>query len=209
MVSVAIIDASPVVTLGLPTLLVPFWITVGAATNLLSDRALDGMDGIDAIVVDPVGMSGLRTVDRIMKRHSSVPVLVYTASPSQPVTLSMLRSGVIGVVDKNDPIDEIVSAICLACKGKRYVSKAQADFMADLVCSGKSNPNELSAREAEVATLARSGLATKEIASKLGLSYKTVASQKSSIRRKLGLKNNRMIDFLGDSYFEEAGDAAA
>uniref|UniRef100_UPI00263765D4 response regulator transcription factor n=1 Tax=Ferrovum sp. TaxID=2609467 RepID=UPI00263765D4 len=68
---------------------------------------------------------------------------------------------------------------------------------------------ELSAREAEVATLARSGLATKEIASKLGLSYKTVASQKSSIRRKLGLKNNRMIDFLGDSYFEEAGDAAA
>ena len=206
MVSVALVDSSPVVTLGLPTLLAPFGVAVGVASNSLPDQAL-GV--VDVVVVDPVGMRGFRTIDQIMKRYSSVPVLVYTADPSQPMTVSMLRSGVIGVVDKNDPIDEIVSAICLACKGKRYVSKAQADFMADLVCSGKSNPNELSAREAEVATLARSGLATKEIASKLGLSYKTVASQKSSIRRKLGLKNNRMIDFLGDSYFDEAGDAAA
>ncbi|WP_297501256.1 response regulator transcription factor, partial [Ferrovum sp.] len=175
MVSVALVDSSPVVTLGLPTLLAPFGVAVGVASNSLPDQAL-GV--VDVVVVDPVGMRGFRTIDQIMKRYSSVPVLVYTADPSQPMTVSMLRSGVIGVVDKNDPIDEIVSAICLACKGKRYVSKAQADFMADLVCSGKSNPNELSAREAEVATLARSGLATKEIASKLGLSYKTVASQK-------------------------------
>ncbi len=205
MVSVAIIDASPIATLGLPTLLVQFGIDVGMATNSLCGLTLIG---VDVIVVDPVGMSGFRTIDRIMKHHPSVPVLVYTASPSQPVTLSMLRSGVIGVVDKNDPIDEIVSAIRLAAKGKRYVSRAQADFMADLVCSSKTSQNELSAREAEVATLARSGLATKEIASKLGLSYKTIASQKSSIRRKLGLKNNRMIDFLGDLYFEDADDAA-
>jgi DNA-binding NarL/FixJ family response regulator len=194
MISIAIIDASPIVTMGLPTLLGPFGITVGIATD--SPSSVLTLYGVDVIVADPVGLSGVRTIDRIMKHYPSVPVLVYTASSSQPMILSMLRSGVAGVVDKNDPIDEIVSAIRLAARGKRYVSKSQADFMADLVCSSKTNPNELSAREAEVASLARSGLSTKEIADRFGLSYKTIASQKNSIRRKLGLKNNRQIDFL-------------
>ncbi len=193
MAGIAIIDASPIVTMGLPTLLGPFGITVGIATD--SPSSVLALDGVNVIVADPVGLNGFRTIDRIMKHYPSVPVLVYTASPSQPMTLSMLRSGVIGVVDKNDPIGEIVSAIRLAANGKRYISPSQAEFMADFVCNGKKY-DDLSARETEVASLARSGLSTKEIADRFGLSYKTIASQKNSIRRKLGLKNNRQIDFL-------------
>jgi DNA-binding NarL/FixJ family response regulator len=105
-----------------------------------------------------------------------------------------LRAGARAYLMKQESAEKIVEAIRRVLSGEIYVSAKVADQVLHQIVSGASassqNPIErLSDRELEVIQLIGKGLSTREIASNLNLSVKTIESHRAHIKEKLSLRN--------------------
>ena len=88
--------------------------------------------------------------------------------------------------------DVLVTAVQRVLAGRRYISPALAEHLADAL-AGETNAashETLSNRELLVLRLIASGKTIKEISSDLSLSVKTVATYRSRIAEKMGLSTN-------------------
>ena len=91
---------------------------------------------------------------------------------------------------KNEAMDDLVAAIEAVLRGERYVSPAaRSAAPAGAQRSVEVDKGALSDREREVLRLLATGLRTKEIAERLGISAKTVETYRSRIMVKLGIDN--------------------
>ena len=101
----------------------------------------------------------------------------------QTCALPILQAGARGYVLKDSPAAEIIGAIRTVHGGGTYLSPAiaQALFRAPV-----ARP-VLSDREREILAFLGQGQSSKQIASALDLSVRTVESHRQSIRRKLNL----------------------
>lgn len=136
------------------------------------------------------GADGIQFVSRV---HEQTP------APRQPpacVMLSMhtgegyvrraLEAGALGFVVKDAEPRELLAAATAALAGQTYVSPVLAAGV--LGRGGRPAPETvLSPRQLEVFRLAASGLSTKLIARKLGLSVRTVDAHRREIAFKLDL----------------------
>jgi DNA-binding NarL/FixJ family response regulator len=99
-----------------------------------------------------------------------------------------LRFGVKGYVLKNQAANDLVQAIREVCRGQVYlspgVSRAVVDAYADP--AGASDAL-LSLRERQVLQLIAEGKTTKQIATLLGVSAKTVESHRTNLMHKLDI----------------------
>ena len=85
------------------------------------------------------------------------------------------------------------SAIDAVCQGKSYLSPAVTHSMLESITANEDRPRQsagfasLTSREREVLQRVAEGLASKEIASALHISPRTVESHRGSLMRKLGV----------------------
>lgn len=93
---------------------------------------------------------------------------------------------------KDSAPEELVTAIRVVAKGRKYVSPALAEILAfNLDIDSKKELHELlSDREYEVLCMIASGKLVSDIAETLSLSVKTVSTYRSRILEKMQLKNN-------------------
>ena len=106
----------------------------------------------------------------------------------------VLRAGAIGYVMKRETAKVIVAAIRQVLNSEPYLSSDVQSLFAQRFISGRetgaASPIEtLSDRELEVFRLLGQGLPTRQIASSIGLSMKTVHSYYARMREKLQLGN--------------------
>jgi DNA-binding NarL/FixJ family response regulator len=145
----------------------------------------------DLLVLDAKlpGLNGVELLRRIAKSLPSMRVLVFSGQENAVVVRQMLDAGAHGFVEKTAGFAEFKRGLITISQGGTYFGPAIANLLpiaAGNPDSGDS-PDLLTSREREVMQLVAEGHSTKGIASKLGISAKTVDNHRTNLMRKLDI----------------------
>ena len=148
----------------------------------------------DLVLID-VGMpqrGGMEALREIHARYPQMPLLVLSQHDEDQYAVRALRAGALGYVTKQMAPEQLISATQLALSGRRYVSPALAEKLAERVSTDWGRPlhESLSDREFQILGLLASGKRSKEIAAELCLSEKTISTYRTQILAKMGLKTS-------------------
>ena len=127
-------------------------------------------------------MSGLALQARLNDLGSRLPIVFITGHADVPTAVSALRAGALSFVTKPYREQELLDSIneALARDAARHNAAVRdTRFAATL--------ETLTEREREVMDLAVTGLPSKEIAQRLGISHRTVELHRSRVLEKLGV----------------------
>jgi two-component system invasion response regulator UvrY len=135
------------------------------------------------------GRGGLDVMKQVKDLSPATAILVYTVHPDDEFGLRALRAGADGYVTKDRPVEDLLKAIIRVAEGKRYISEALAQRMANMVINpATALPHEsLSDRELQILQLLGTGLTPSVIAARLNLSIKTVSTYRTRLLGKLDL----------------------
>jgi two-component system, NarL family, invasion response regulator UvrY len=138
------------------------------------------------------GRGGIQILKEIRSFDPEMQVIILTAFPETEYGAQAMEAGAAGFINKANVKRELPGAIRMVMEGRRFVSAKLAEALADYLGRGElAEPHvKLSARELEVTQLIATGLETIEIAQKLGLSDKTIATYRARVYEKLNVKNN-------------------
>ena len=179
---VGIIEDHESVTLGVRTALSqePSCEYVGAAATV--PEWLEKGVTADVVVLDLSLSDGSDPEQNVRTlRAAGTRVLVFTAGDDSHAIRSAARGGVLGVVLKTAPVDELVAAVCAAGEGDPVPT---ATWAAALDADPGLDSAALSPREAQVLALYAAGEKTVRVARELGISEHTVIEHLRSIRAK-------------------------
>jgi DNA-binding NarL/FixJ family response regulator len=155
----------------------------------------------DVVIVD-IGMphlNGLDTTRQLLQHDPQFKIIVLTITDSDQVIREALNAGARGFVLKSDAARDLVSAVEALQSNRMFFTPRVNDLvMAGFLDKGHAIPRNappdlptLTAREREVTQLLAEGKSSKEVASLLHLSTKTVETHRSNIMRKLSLHSIR------------------
>ena len=133
-------------------------------------------------------LNGLETARRLRETLPQTKIVLLTMHTEEPYVLEALQAGAVGYVLKTQAAGDIVQAIRDALQGAVYLSSRVAHTVVQAYLTRSSlSPDPLTSREREIVQRIAEGQTTKEIASALGLSVKTVESHRNSLMRKLDI----------------------
>lgn len=110
--------------------------------------------------------------------------------------------GVDGYLTKTSTLEEMKEAINCVIEGKEYRCKDVEDILSDELTEevDLSKKNPLTKKEKQVAYWVYRGLSAKDIAEKLGISFKTVEVHRHHIYQKLGIqKSAKLMLYVQDN----------
>ena len=138
------------------------------------------------------GRSGLDVVRDIKQNFPKLPVLIVSSHPEEQYAIRVLKAGGAGYLNKKVASDEIVKAVQRVLHGRKYISAAIAEKMADELDHNFNKPPHemLSDREFHVFGLIAEGKAVSEIAESLSLSVTTVSTYRARVLTKMNMKTN-------------------
>ena len=166
-------------------------------------EVIGAIDGITALTHAPpttppelvildVGIpdyEGSKTIAALRERWPGARVMVLTFRRDDVSVRAALRAGVDAYLLKSDTRDDLVRALDSLQEGNRYVSPAVAErSLQEAQVARAAQLDALSDRERLVMTRIAQGRRTREIATELSLSPKTIEKYRSNLMRKLGLK---------------------
>jgi two-component system invasion response regulator UvrY len=158
----------------------------------------------DLILLD-IQMPNTDTLGLMEFIHITYPaakVLMFSMSAENIYAKRFMKAGAYGFISKEAPLEEITKAIMLILSGKKYISEALVQKLAEDSFSGKpANPfNELSPREFEIVTLLLEGKTVTEISQILNIQISTVGTHKARLFEKLGVQNILQLKELANTY---------
>ncbi len=150
------------------------------------------------------GCSGLDILRDIRARRAATPkVIILTASldPSQLAVAIQLETD--GLVLKEAVADRVIKCVVAVAAGEQWIDndalkRGMGALARRETLAASTRP--LSAREAEVARMAASGLRNKDIATALGLSQSTVKMHLGSIFEKLNVETRAQLAAMGRDF---------
>jgi DNA-binding NarL/FixJ family response regulator len=153
------------------------------------------------------GQSGIELIKDIKVRYPRLLVLVHSMHDELIHAERALRAGAKGYIGKKEPPQKLLQAIREVLQGEIFLSPSMTRQIlhglgADQRDRTTSQFRDLSDREFEVFELTGQGLGTKEIASALHLSEKTVQAHRDHIRQKLDLPDGRGLTRLATRWIE-------
>jgi DNA-binding NarL/FixJ family response regulator len=139
------------------------------------------------------GLHGLEVIRGLREKLPDIRILVLTGSTDGELPGRFISLGVQGYVDKTKPLNYLVQAVREVAAGGIYFA-AKTKIMPRKSPPASPPPvlpgtDPLSAREIEVAMLVASGQSSKEIASQLNLSVRTVEKHRANIMDKIGVRD--------------------
>jgi len=136
--------------------------------------------------------SGIEALQYIKKDNPHLSVLMLSMHREDQYALRALKAGASGYLCKQSASDELVDAVHMVAKGKKYISAAVGEILANQVTGESDKPlhETLSNREYETLLLIASGQSVSEIAEKLSLSVKTISMYRTRLLEKMQLKHN-------------------
>jgi DNA-binding NarL/FixJ family response regulator len=160
-------------------------------------EALRGVSGLrpDVVILDfsSTPHARARMISTLKTEHPGIRVIVLAFLADEQLVESALRAGADGYLLKSDSSAELRQALHSAGAGIRYLSPSvtAAAMHRRRAAADDSRGREasLTARERQVIRLIASGHRTREIAQLLSLSHKTIEKHRTSLMRKLGLRN--------------------
>ena len=139
-------------------------------------------------------MSGLEATPLVRKTCPHTRVIALTVHDNKEYVFQILRTGANGYVLKDTSPEELVRAIEAVAQNGAFFSPAISRILLEDVAhgtaeSGRSSEQTLSQREKDVLRSIAKGNTSKEIASSLRLSVRTVETYRVRIKRKLRARN--------------------
>lgn len=200
MIRVAIVDDHAIVRAGLRQFLseqIDLEVTAEAADGR---AALDLVraGGFDVLVMDlsMPGQGGVDALVAIRARAPALPVLILSGFPEEHYATALLRHGASGYLNKECDPEEIVDAIRTVHQGRKYVTRAVAELLAEGLVSVERPPHEqLSEREFQVFLRLAQGESIGQIAQGMSLSVKTVSTYRTRLLEKMRLSSNSDLTY--------------
>lgn len=170
----------------------------------------------DIVLVDIAmpQMSGLEAVSKIKEKDPEVKALFLSMYDNDNYKYKVLKSGGMGLINKNILEGELTYAIEQVCKGEMYFrGNWTKDELERLVSEFESHSNQqiidnydVSYREEQILKMLNEGLTSQLMADKLELSKKTIDFYRSNIMRKFDLKSVADLVRFALKYFEKKDD---
>lgn len=171
---------------------------VGEAGDAESALALAQREHPDVILLDVSmpGASGVDVAQVLGEAAGTSRILMLSVHDEATYVLESIRRGARGYVRKDTTPADLRAAIKAVHAGDAYFSPAIAGRVADALRLSEEpvvrtidTVATLTGREREVLTAVAAGLQNKEIAARLGISFRTVEAHRESIMRKLGVRS--------------------
>jgi FixJ family two-component response regulator len=130
------------------------------------------------------GLTGLDLQNELLRRNLQLPIIFLTGYGDIPTSVRAIKAGAVDFLTKPVASKLLVERIqtVLQMEAEKY---AQAMDKRDLC----NRINSLTSRELDLVPLLVSGLANKEIARHLNISYRTVEIHRARILKKTGATN--------------------
>jgi DNA-binding NarL/FixJ family response regulator len=192
-----VVDDHPLMRQGLTQLInnEPDLFVCGEAED--APHALKGISirNPDLVIVDISlqGNNGIELTKSIKALYKDLRIMVLSMHDEHIYAQRVLRAGANAYVMKQEAPDRVIKAIRRTLSGDIYVSEKVGAQILHQIVNGRSDHespvDRLSDRELEIIQLIGEGKTTREIASSLNVSVKTVESHRAHIKEKLDPKN--------------------
>lgn len=194
MISVLLVDDHRLIRVGLRNIL-------QAQSDIeIAGEAGDGEEAVrlarelrpNVVVLDVnmPGMNGIEATRKLARLEPAPKILIVSVQKQDPVPSRLLEAGAAGYLTKEAAADEILAAVRQVHAGRKYLSADIARELALGNLGGASPLSTLSDREMEVLLLVAEGMSLQDIAEKLHVSPKTVATYRYRLYDKLGVAND-------------------
>ena len=193
---VLLADDHRIVAEGLSRLLEPEFDLVGVVEDGLSLLAAAKKLKPDVIVSDITmpELNGVEALEELMKANPDVRLVFLTMHHNVTYARKALEAGALGYVLKHSAMDELTMAVRAAAKGQTFVSPAISGELLSAMRKGDeadADPvRKLTLRQREILRLLLDGHSAKAIASRLGISARTVEFHKYSMMETLGVSSS-------------------
>ena len=171
----------------------PGWKVVGEATNGREavEKAKQLKPDVSILDISMPSMNGLEAARQIAASGSPTKVLILTIHHSDPLIQQMVEAGVRGYVLKTDAASDLVQAVEALRRNKTFFTSKVAQAFIDgqqkpvKTSNGDDRALRLTPRQREIVQLLADGKSSREIASMLGTTFKTIETHRANIMRRL------------------------
>ena len=147
--------------------------------------------------------NGFEATEQIRKVSPDSKIIGVSMHSQPAYAKKMLQVGAKGYVTKNSSKEEMFNAITEVYNGNKYVCDEIKTIISDQLLDDNNDApsvNSLTEREMQIIHHIRKGHSSKEIASQLDISLKTVEVHRHNILKKLKLKNSAsLVNFINSS----------
>lgn len=136
--------------------------------------------------------TGIEILKQAKKEFPKLAVLMLSMHREDQYAIRSLKAGAAGYLNKQSAPDELVNAIRQVAAGRKYISPALAQELANQISEDhEAMPHEsLSDREYQTLIMIASGKTVSEIATELTLSVKTISMYRSRLLQKMKFRHN-------------------
>lgn len=138
-------------------------------------------------------LSGIEVASRMSKSNPGVRILMLSMHRDPMYVRRALSAGACGYLVKGADVPELEIAIRAAMRGESYLSPAVSNDLLDDYRSGRESTSSpfdaLTTRQREICVLVVQGRGTKDIASLLDLSVKTVEFHRAKAMARLSVQD--------------------
>ncbi len=165
---------------------------VGSRPETLDEVLTRHRVDIALIDMDLGEYDGLHVADEMLARYPSLRIIGLSGYVESHYPLAMLESGGRGFMSKRSSTSELVNGVKRVARGDLAISPDVAMHLATCVSdeTWRRRLQGLTLREREVLRLLARGYSVDEVGSRLELAAKTVQSHRTSMKRKLGARND-------------------
>jgi len=150
----------------------------------------------DVVIIDIAmpDLNGIEATRRITTESPGVKVIALSMHSDRKFVREMLNAGASGYMLKDSAFEELDKALRTVINNQTYLSLGIADtvvkdYLGNLVTNESATSIALTNKEREVLQLFAEGKTTKQIASLLFVSIKTIETHRKQIMDKLGLNS--------------------
>jgi DNA-binding NarL/FixJ family response regulator len=134
------------------------------------------------------GLGGLELLRRLLRLAPKLPVLVFSLHTEAIYATRAMEAGARGFVSKNAAPEELLAVVDTVLAGGTAIEKDIAHEIATHDLTDDAYLRPLTQRDLEILRLLAEGKNLSQIATVLGIAYKTVANTLSRIKEKLGVE---------------------
>ena len=141
-------------------------------------------------------MDGIEVCRQVNQDFPGVQVIALSMFNDDHLIIDMLKAGAKGYLLKNTNREELLLAVQTVYEGGNYYSDATSHKLAKMIANSTFNPFRkskvlrFSEREKEIIQFICEQCTSREIASRLNISVRTVESHRENIQEKMGAKNS-------------------
>src|SRR5512138_3081114 len=172
----------------------PEFVVVGEASTGLEVVPLVDRLRPDVLLLDLMmpGLNGLDATREVRRQCPSTRVVILSMHATESYVLEALRSGASGYLVKAGHASEVVEAVRAVMAGRHFLSAPLSERAIAAYAERAKGTTDvydtLTTREREVLQLAAEGHGNRAIATRLGISARTVETHRANVMRKLNLR---------------------